>query len=131
MPWGQTTPEAQGLSGGYPGGAHFPTNPTSFCPFIAYDAVEPFDPALPLEKRRLWWDKFQYTVLMGGWREQERCTRLYSRPSHNEGTKAWIQQQPDAIRRNWQQLSDKIAKEFYRSTESPVERYLRLKQKCK
>jgi hypothetical protein len=99
----------------------------SFRHFIAYDAIEPFDPSFPLEKRRLWWDKLQYTALMGGWLEQERCTRLYSRLSHNEGTKAWIQQQPDATRRNWQQLSDKFAKEFCRSTESPVGRDLRLK----
>ncbi|EGZ08792.1 hypothetical protein PHYSODRAFT_525906 [Phytophthora sojae] len=65
---------------------------------------------------------------MGGWREQERCTRLYSRLSHNEGTKAWVQQLPATIRHSWTALSDKFAKEFCRSTESPVERYLRLKQ---
>ncbi|KAG7383569.1 hypothetical protein PHYPSEUDO_003548 [Phytophthora pseudosyringae] len=68
---------------------------------------------------------------MGGWREQERCTRLYSRLSHNEGTKAWIQQLSASVRRSWQQLSDKFAKEFCRSTESPVERYLRLKQEAR
>ncbi|KAG7384961.1 hypothetical protein PHYPSEUDO_002043 [Phytophthora pseudosyringae] len=82
-------------------------------PFAAYDAVKPFDPTLSLEKRRLWWDKLQYTALMGGWREQERCTRLYSRLSHNEGTKAWIS-------------SSRI-----QSSESPVERYLRLKQEAR
>ncbi|OWZ22891.1 hypothetical protein PHMEG_0002345 [Phytophthora megakarya] len=56
----------------------------SFRPFIAYNAVE-----------------------SGGWREQELCTRLYSRLSYNPGTKAWVQQLPET---------------------SPVERYLRLKQ---
>ncbi|KAG7375598.1 hypothetical protein PHYPSEUDO_000505 [Phytophthora pseudosyringae] len=127
--WGHTAQEAQSLPRGYPPGTQFPCY--GFRSFIAYDAVEPIDPTLSLEKRRLWWDKFQYTALMGGWREQERCTRLYSRLSHNEGTKAWIQQLSDSVRRSWQQLSDKVAKEFCRSTESPVERYVRLKQEAR
>ncbi|EGZ06247.1 hypothetical protein PHYSODRAFT_246575 [Phytophthora sojae] len=119
----------QDAAGGYPGSAQGPGyGMMSFRPFIAYDAVEPFDPILPLDKRRLWWDKFQYIALMGGWREQERCTGLYSRLSHNEGTKAWVQQLPAVIRHNWNSLSDKFANEFCRSTESPVERYLRQKQ---
>ncbi|KAG7376261.1 hypothetical protein PHYPSEUDO_013917 [Phytophthora pseudosyringae] len=105
--WGHTAPEAHNLPG------------------------EPFDPTLSLEKRRLWWDKFQYTALMGGWREQERCTHLYSRLSHNEETKAWIQRISDSVRRSWQQLSDKFAKEFCRSTESPVKRYLDLNQETR
>ncbi|OWY99665.1 hypothetical protein PHMEG_00029301 [Phytophthora megakarya] len=95
-------------------GSYAPGYGVSFRPFTAYDAVEPFDTSLSLDKRRAWWDKFQYTASSGGWREQELCTRLYSQLSHNPGTKAW--------------LSDRFYKEFCRSTESPVERYLRLKQ---
>ncbi|OWY94636.1 hypothetical protein PHMEG_00035582 [Phytophthora megakarya] len=73
-------------------------------PFIAYDAVEPFDTSLSLDKRRAWWDKFQYTASSGGWWEQELCTRLYSRLSHNSGTKAWVQQLPESVRRSWKAL---------------------------
>ncbi|KAG7387674.1 hypothetical protein PHYPSEUDO_013801 [Phytophthora pseudosyringae] len=79
-----------------PGSTQFPGYGMSFRPFIAYDTVQPFDPTLSLEKRRPWWDKFQYTARMGGWCEQERCTRLYSQLSHIEGTKAWIQQLSDS-----------------------------------
>ncbi|KAG7375724.1 hypothetical protein PHYPSEUDO_015454 [Phytophthora pseudosyringae] len=129
--WSHTAPEAQGFPGGYPPWTRFPGYGMSFRPFIAYNAVEPFNPTLSLEKRRLWRDKFQYTALMGGWREQERCTRLYSRLSHNEGTNTWIQQLSDSVRWSWQQMSDKFAKELCRSTESPVERYLRLKQEAR
>ncbi|OWY95510.1 LOW QUALITY PROTEIN: hypothetical protein PHMEG_00034472 [Phytophthora megakarya] len=75
-----------------------------------------------LDKRRAWWDKFQYTASSGGWREQE------FRLSHNPGTKAWL---PESVRRSWKQLSDRFYKEFGRSTESPVERYLRLKQESR
>ncbi|OWZ00997.1 LOW QUALITY PROTEIN: hypothetical protein PHMEG_00027695 [Phytophthora megakarya] len=103
----------------------------AFRPFIAYDAVEPFDTSLSLDKRRAWWDKFQYTASGGGWREQELCTRLYSRLSHNLGTKAWVQQLPASVRRSWRQLSGRFYKEFCRSTESLVERYLRLKQESR
>ncbi|OWZ04146.1 hypothetical protein PHMEG_00024001 [Phytophthora megakarya] len=38
--------------------------------------------------------------------------------------KAWVQQLPDSVRRSWRQLSG-------RSTESPVERYLPLKQESR
>ncbi|OWY95541.1 hypothetical protein PHMEG_00034429 [Phytophthora megakarya] len=77
------------LGSGGPGAFGFPTAGgyapgygVSFRPFIAYGAVEPFDTSLSLDKRRAWWDKFQYTASSGGWREQELCTRLYSRLSH-------------------------------------------------
>ncbi|OWZ00203.1 LOW QUALITY PROTEIN: hypothetical protein PHMEG_00028662 [Phytophthora megakarya] len=112
--WGSGGPGTFGfpVAGGYA-----PGHGVSFRPFIAYDAVEPFDTSLSLDKRRAWRDKFQYTASSGGWREQELCTRLYSRLSHNPGTKAWVQP-----------LSDRFYKEFCRSTESPVERYLGLKQ---
>ncbi|OWZ06784.1 LOW QUALITY PROTEIN: hypothetical protein PHMEG_00020919 [Phytophthora megakarya] len=103
----------------------------AFRPFIAYDAVEPFDTSLSLDKRRAWWDKFQYTTSSGGWRDQELCTRLYSRLSHNPGTKTWVQQLPASVRRSWRQLSDRFYKEFCRSMESPVERYLCLKQESR
>ncbi|OWY99049.1 LOW QUALITY PROTEIN: hypothetical protein PHMEG_00030022 [Phytophthora megakarya] len=99
----------------------------AFRPFIAYDAVETFDTSLSLDKRRAWWDKFQYTASSGGWREQELCSRLYRRLSHNPGTKAWVQQLPELS----VGLSDRFYKEFCRSTESPVERYLRLKQESR
>ncbi|OWZ09998.1 hypothetical protein PHMEG_00017219 [Phytophthora megakarya] len=90
---------------------------------------EPLEHQRPeLDKRRAWWDKFQYTASSGGWRDQELCTRLYSRLSHNPGTKAWVQQLPAPVRRSWRQLSDRFYKKFCRSTESPVGRYLRLKQ---
>ncbi|OWZ03062.1 LOW QUALITY PROTEIN: hypothetical protein PHMEG_00025274 [Phytophthora megakarya] len=91
-------------------------------PFIAYDAVEQFDTSLSLDKRRAWWDKYQNTASSGGWREQELCTRLYSRLLHNPGTKAWVQQLLESVRRSWRQLSDRFNKVFCRSTESPVER---------
>ncbi|OWZ07086.1 LOW QUALITY PROTEIN: hypothetical protein PHMEG_00020571 [Phytophthora megakarya] len=96
-----------------------------FRPFITYDAVEPFDTSLSLDKRRAWWDKFPYTASSGGWREQELGTRFYSQLSHNPGTKAWVQQLPESIRQSWQQISDQFYKELCRSMESPVERYLR------
>ncbi|OWZ01891.1 hypothetical protein PHMEG_00026650 [Phytophthora megakarya] len=51
-----------------------------------------------------------------------------NRLSHNQGTKAWVQQLPESVRRSWRQLSDRFYKEFCRSMESPVQRYLRLKQ---
>ncbi|OWY97528.1 LOW QUALITY PROTEIN: hypothetical protein PHMEG_00031921, partial [Phytophthora megakarya] len=92
----------------------------AFRPSIAYDAVEPFDTTLSLDKRRAWWEA-----------AGELCTRLYSRLSHNPGTKAWVQQLPESVRRSWRQLSDRFYKEFCRSTESPVERYLRLKQESR
>ncbi|OWY93247.1 hypothetical protein PHMEG_00037430 [Phytophthora megakarya] len=85
-------------------GGYAPGYGVSFRPFIAYDAVKPFDTSLSLDKRR--------------------ACRL----SHNPGTKAWVQQLPESLRRSWKQLSDRFYKEFCRSTESPVERYLRLKQ---
>ncbi|OWZ11335.1 hypothetical protein PHMEG_00015656 [Phytophthora megakarya] len=117
---------------GFPAaGGYAPGYGVSFRPFIAYDAVEPFDTSLSLDKRRTWWDKFQYTASSGGWREQELCTRLYSRLSHNPGTKAWVQQLPESVCRSWKQLSDRFYKEFCRSTESQVERYLRLKQESR
>ncbi|OWZ01513.1 hypothetical protein PHMEG_00027077 [Phytophthora megakarya] len=109
-------------------GGYAPGHGMSFRPFIAYDAVEPFDASLSLDKRRAWWDKFQYTTRGGSWREQELCTRLYSRLSHNPGTKAWAQQLPESVRRCWRQLSERFYKGFCRSTESPIERYLCLKQ---
>ncbi|OWZ05042.1 hypothetical protein PHMEG_00022943 [Phytophthora megakarya] len=112
---------------GFPtAGGYAPGYGVSFRPFIAYDAVVPFDTSLSLDKRRAWWDKFQHTASSGGWWEQELCTRLYSRLSHNPGTKAWVQQLPEFVRRSWKQLSDRFYKEFCRSTESPVERYLAL-----
>ncbi|OWZ02064.1 hypothetical protein PHMEG_00026439 [Phytophthora megakarya] len=117
---------------GFPAaGGYAPGYGVSFRPFIAYDAVEPFDTSLSLDKRRAWWDKFQYTASSGGWREQELCTRLYSRLSHNPDTKAWVQQLPESVRRSWKQLSDRFYKEFCRFTESPVERYLGLKQESR
>ncbi|OWZ03342.1 hypothetical protein PHMEG_00024944 [Phytophthora megakarya] len=103
----------------------------SFRPFLTYDTVEHFDTSLSLDKRRAWWDKFQYTASGGGWREQKLCSRLYSRLSHNPGTKAWVQQLPESVRRIWKQLLDRFYKELCRSTESPVERYLILKQESR
>ncbi|OWY96462.1 hypothetical protein PHMEG_00033265, partial [Phytophthora megakarya] len=88
-------------------GGYAPGYGVSFRPFIAYDAVEPFDTSLSLDKRR--------------------ACRL----SHNPGTKAWVQQLPESVRRSWKQLSDRFYREFCRSTESPVERYLRLKQEAR
>ncbi|OWY94903.1 hypothetical protein PHMEG_00035240, partial [Phytophthora megakarya] len=134
--WSSTAPtwdSSFGRSGSFEtpaAGGYVPGQGISFRPFIAYDAVEPFDTSLSLDKRWAWWDKFQYTASSGGWREQELCTRLYSRLSHNPGTKAWVQQFPVSVRR-WRQLSDRFYKEFCRSTESPVERYLRLKQESR
>ncbi|OWZ04180.1 hypothetical protein PHMEG_00023960 [Phytophthora megakarya] len=78
-----------------------------------------------------WISVFQYTASSGGWREQELCTRLYSWRSHNPCTKAWVQQLLESVRRSWKQLSDRFYREFCRSTESPVERYLRLKQESR
>ncbi|OWZ00913.1 hypothetical protein PHMEG_00027796 [Phytophthora megakarya] len=103
-PWGTGGPGAFGTpaTGGY-----VPGYGVSFRPFIAYDAVEPFDTSLSLDKRH--------------------ACRL----SHNPGTKAWVQQLPESVRRSWRQLSDRFYKEFCRSTESPVERYLRLKQESR
>ncbi|OWY92140.1 hypothetical protein PHMEG_00038975 [Phytophthora megakarya] len=103
--WSSTAPtwdSSFGTAGGY-----VPGQGISFRPFIAYDAVEPFDTSLSLDKRR--------------------ACRL----SHNPGTKAWVQQLPVSVRRSWRQLSDRFYKEFCRSTESPVERYLRLKQESR
>ncbi|OWY94761.1 LOW QUALITY PROTEIN: hypothetical protein PHMEG_00035419 [Phytophthora megakarya] len=97
----------------------------AFRPFIAYDAVESFDTSLLLDKRRAWWDKFRYTVSSGGWWEQE------FRLSHNPGMKAWVQQLPESVRRSWRQILDRFYTEFCRSTESPVERYLRLKEESR
>ncbi|OWY94159.1 hypothetical protein PHMEG_00036190, partial [Phytophthora megakarya] len=127
-PWGTGGPGAFGTPAA---GGYVPGYGVSFRPFIAYDAVEPFATSLLLDKRRAWWDKFQYTASSGGWQEQELCTRLYSRLAHNPGTKAWVQQLPASVRRSWRQLSDRFYKEFCRSTESPVERYLRLKQESR
>ncbi|OWZ01114.1 hypothetical protein PHMEG_00027567 [Phytophthora megakarya] len=113
-PWGSGGPGTFGFPAD---GGYAPGYGVSFRPFIAYDAVEPFDTSLSLDKRRAWCDKFQYTASSGGWREH--------RFSHNPGTKAWMQQLPELVRRSWRQLSDRFYKEFCRSTESPVERYLR------
>ncbi|OWZ09059.1 hypothetical protein PHMEG_00018298 [Phytophthora megakarya] len=127
-PWESGGPGAFGFPAA---GGYAPGYGVSFRPFIAYDAVEPFDTSLSLDKRRAWWTKFQYTASSGGWREKELCIPVYSRLSHNPGTKAWVQQLPESARRSWRQLSDRFYKGFCRSTESPVERYLRLKQESR
>ncbi|OWZ19112.1 hypothetical protein PHMEG_0006696 [Phytophthora megakarya] len=71
--------------------------------FIAYDTVEPFDTSFSLDKRR-------------GWRDQELCARLYSRLSHNPGTKAWVQQLSGSARLSWRLRSGRFYKWFCRST---------------
>ncbi|OWY94947.1 hypothetical protein PHMEG_00035185 [Phytophthora megakarya] len=65
QPWG---PEGTRTFGVPAAGGYAPGYGVSFRPFIAYDAVEPFDTSLSLDKRR--------------------ACRL----SHNPGTKAWVQQ---------------------------------------
>ncbi|EGZ10385.1 hypothetical protein PHYSODRAFT_337208 [Phytophthora sojae] len=81
--WGPGGPATSGFSGAFPGPNQVPGyGMMSFRPFIAYDAVDPFDPSLPLDKRRL-------------------------RLSHNEGTKVWVQQLPATLRHSWTALSDK------------------------
>ncbi|OWZ05127.1 LOW QUALITY PROTEIN: hypothetical protein PHMEG_00022839 [Phytophthora megakarya] len=112
-PQGSGDPGAFGVPapGGYTPG-------TVVRPFIAYDAVEPFDTSLSLDKRRARWDKLQYTASSGGWRKQELCTRLYSRLSH-EGLGA------TAPRVGPPELEAALGpgfKKFGTSTNSPVER---------
>ncbi|OWY98663.1 hypothetical protein PHMEG_00030516 [Phytophthora megakarya] len=98
---------------GFPAaGGYAPGYGVSFRPFIAYDAIEPFDTSLSLDK---------CLDVSGSRSYAPGCT-------HNPGTKAWGQQLPESVHRSWRQLSDRFYKEFCRSTEFPVERYLRLKQ---
>ncbi|OWY96354.1 hypothetical protein PHMEG_00033396 [Phytophthora megakarya] len=72
--------------------------------------------SLLLDKRRAWWDKYQYTATSGGWREQALCIRLYSRLSHNPREDE-----------SWGSAAFGVGP----STEFPVERYLRLKQESR
>ncbi|OWY90490.1 LOW QUALITY PROTEIN: hypothetical protein PHMEG_00041362, partial [Phytophthora megakarya] len=55
---------------------------TAFRPFIAYDAVEPFDTSLSLDKRRAWWDKSTETSV-------ERYLRLKQEARETPRTFLW------------------------------------------
>ncbi|EGZ23965.1 hypothetical protein PHYSODRAFT_325126 [Phytophthora sojae] len=125
--WGPGGPATSGFGGAYPGPTQVPEHGMmTFRPFIRRSrSLRSLAPAGQTSS------VVGQVPVHGSYGEMARTgarTRLYSRLSQNEGTKAWVQQLPATIRHSWTALSDKFANEFCRSTESPVERYLRMKQ---
>ncbi|OWZ22843.1 hypothetical protein PHMEG_0002397 [Phytophthora megakarya] len=100
----------------HPWEAGVPGYGESFRPFIANDAVEPFDTSLSLDKGCAWWDKFptRSAVGYGGSKSCAPVSTVGSRTTREQGLGV------ESVRRSWRQLSGRFYQGFSRSTESPV-----------